>query len=81
MHKNLTLSELESITELSRERRKIITKILEEAGMPMLKIDSGTNSADNALKIISFLNNEFLKTNIILKNNFNLSPTLPMNML
>ncbi|MEO6220888.1 MAG: hypothetical protein ABIO81_10700 [Ginsengibacter sp.] len=81
MHKNLTLSELESITELSRERRKIITKILEEAGMPMLKIDSRMNSADNALKIISFLNNEFLKTNIVLKNNFNLSPTLPMNML
>ncbi len=81
MHRNLNLNELELITELSRERRKIIIKILEDMGMPMLKIDSAMNTSENADKIIAFLNSDIVKNDWTVGNNRESDPLVPMKAL
>jgi deoxyadenosine/deoxycytidine kinase len=58
MHQNLSKSELESITQLSKDRKRIITDILERIGIPILRIDSGLNTKQNAEQIISFISDE-----------------------
>jgi deoxyadenosine/deoxycytidine kinase len=80
MHRNLNLDELELVTELSRERRKIIIKILGDMGMPMLEIDSSMNSSENADKIIAFLNSDLVNKAKPLENNLGRDPVPTVKM-
>ena len=70
MYKNLDISELEILSEIDRERRSIILNILENQGMPILKIDSSLDSATNAKKVISFMDNKFINLNKEVKHDF-----------
>lgn len=58
MHQNLSKSELEAITQLSKDRRRIIIDILGRIGVPILRVDSGLNTQQNAEKIISYISDE-----------------------
>lgn len=74
MHQNLSLPELEAVTQLSQERRNSITKILEKIGVPVLKIDSGLTTVQNADKIIAFLTDELPHMLEKVQPNFTMDP-------
>ena len=55
MHKSLTLTEIENIIPETQERMKNVTKILENKGIPILRVDAKLNIETNVTKIRSFV--------------------------
>ena len=55
MHKLLSTTEMENIISETQERMEIITKILEDKGIPILRVDARLHVFTNVTKVISFV--------------------------
>ncbi|MBA2562841.1 MAG: hypothetical protein H0V14_07995 [Chitinophagaceae bacterium] len=55
MHKSLSITEIENIIPETQERMENITKILENKGIPILRVDAKLHIETNVIKIKSFV--------------------------